>query len=66
MEMGPPAGPEAKRAFEESFGAKDGLFAVRPDAYLGFAGHGKELAELRQWLQEHFGGDHSGPTVKAA
>jgi hypothetical protein len=37
-------------SFLQSFGTASGLFAVRPDAYVGFAGEIHHSTELRQWF----------------
>jgi 2-polyprenyl-6-methoxyphenol hydroxylase-like FAD-dependent oxidoreductase len=46
-------GKENEQAFRGSFGAATGLFAVRPDAYLGFAAGINHAAELNRWFDGH-------------
>jgi hypothetical protein len=49
----PPAPASAAR-FAQAFGRRDGVWLVRPDAYVGFAGATTSAAALRAWLQTWF------------
>jgi hypothetical protein len=48
------ADAEHQKHFARSFGHGRGLYAVRPDAYVGFAGRIDDRAELQAWLTRHF------------
>jgi 2-polyprenyl-6-methoxyphenol hydroxylase-like FAD-dependent oxidoreductase len=48
------AEPKSAAVFRGSFGERNGLYAVRPDGYLGFAGKQNAEPALRNWLAKWF------------
>jgi 2-polyprenyl-6-methoxyphenol hydroxylase-like FAD-dependent oxidoreductase len=46
--------PRNKDGFVKIFGTAGGLFVIRPDAYVGFAGRIERHIELSKWFDRHF------------
>jgi len=61
-----PADPSAGAPFVKHFGAEPSLLFVRPDGYIGFAGHAGDVERLADYCREWLTGSGGRPLDPAA